>query len=287
MSSSLVRRVVVAAVGIPAAFGLVYLGGWLMAGTLGLLGAIGAWEVYRLAGHARVRPVLALGVGGAAAIPLVVFAAMPAGLGWGTAGPLLAGAGWLIAITAAVARWRRPSDQPLAAASITLFGACYAAGLPTFLLLLRYPDDVWVPRLAATWLVFLPLVVTWVCDSFAMAGGSLIGGPHLAPVLSPRKTWSGAIVGAISALLVAPLYGRLVLREAGVVAGDWPLVVVGLVIGVVGQAGDVAESLFKREAGVKDSGAFFPGHGGVLDRLDSLYWGIPGTALVLKVFGVI
>ena len=63
------------------------------------------------------------------------------------------------------------------------------------------------------------------------------------------------------------------------------LALVGLAIGTLGQLGDLAESLFKREAQVKDSGAFFPGHGGVLDRLDSLYWGIPLTVLILRVFG--
>jgi phosphatidate cytidylyltransferase len=62
------------------------------------------------------------------------------------------------------------------------------------------------------------------------------------------------------------------------------LMLVGLAIGTLGQLGDIAESLFKREAGVKDSGTFFPGHGGVLDRLDSLYWGIPVTVIILRAF---
>ncbi len=66
----------------------------------------------------------------------------------------------------------------------------------------------------------------------------------------------------------------------------WQLVVLGLVLAVMGQSGDIAESLFKRDAGVKDSGTFFPGHGGVLDRFDSLYWVLPTTAVLLALFGV-
>ncbi len=67
----------------------------------------------------------------------------------------------------------------------------------------------------------------------------------------------------------------------------WQLAVFGLVISVVGQGGDVAESLIKRVVGVKDSGTFFPGHGGVLDRLDSLYWAIPTSVLILMLFGAL
>ena len=167
---------------------------------------------------------------------------------------------------------------------MTVFGATYAGGLPAFLLVLRHAEaalSVW----AALWLVFLPLVVTWVSDTAAMAGGSLIGGRRLAPVLSPNKTWAGAISGSVGALLLAPVYGLL--APEGVSLAVWQLAVFGLVISVVGQGGDVAESLIKREVGVKDSGTFFPGHGGVLDRFDSLYWAIPTSVLMLMLFGAL
>jgi phosphatidate cytidylyltransferase len=135
--------------------------------------------------------------------------------------------------------------------------------------------------------VFLPVGLTWLADTVAMAAGSLIGGRKLAPVLSPKKTWAGAIAGSVAALALAPVYGALVLAPLGVSLTLWQLVVFGGVISVVGQVGDAAESLFKREAGVKDSGAFFPGHGGVLDRLDSLYWVIPTAGLLLMWFGTL
>jgi phosphatidate cytidylyltransferase len=133
----------------------------------------------------------------------------------------------------------------------------------------------------------MPLVVTWVCDSLAMSGGSAIGGPKLAPVLSPNKTWAGAISGSVGAVILAPLYGILVLGRFGLEIEVWQLALFGLVISVVGQIGDLSESLFKREVGMKDSGGFFPGHGGVVDRFDSLYWVLPTSALLLRLFGTI
>lgn len=285
MSSNMLRRVLVAAIGIPAALALVYLGGWVLAALLALFGAAGALELYRLAERSALRPVAPAGVVGAALLPLAAFAALPDGGGVAPAWLAVGGAVWLMAALAATMRWRTPADRPLAAAALTVFGALYAGGMPAFLLALRHGGGLapW----PATGLVFLPLALTWVGDSLAMAGGTLVGGAKLAPVLSPNKTWAGAVSGAVGAVLLAPLYGALVLAPAGITLAVWQLAVFGLVISVLGQAGDVAESLFKREAGVKDSGAFFPGHGGVLDRFDSLYWALPAAVLLLMAYGLL
>lgn len=226
------------------------------------------------------------GAGGAALFPIALFAALPAGRGLDSSWLLLGGAVWLIVVMLAALAVRGPGSRPLEAVGITVFAALYAGGLPAFLLWLRHGSSVpgaW----AGTWLVFLPLAVTWICDSLAMMGGALIGGAKLAPVLSPKKTWAGAVTGLVGALVVAPAYGWLILERVGMPVPFIGLVLVGLAIGTLGQVGDLAESLFKRQAGLKDSGAFFPGHGGVLDRLDSLYWGIPLTAVVLRAYGTI
>jgi phosphatidate cytidylyltransferase len=136
-------------------------------------------------------------------------------------------------------------------------------------------------------LVLFPLALTWICDTAAMATGILMGGPKLAPVLSPNKTWAGTIGGFLGALIGSLLLGGWVLPRVGLHLAAAQLVIVGGVVGGVAQVGDVAESLLKREAGVKDSSALIPGHGGVLDRLDSLYFVIPVAAGLFKMYGLI
>lgn len=286
MSGNMTRRVAVAAVGIPAAVGIVYVGGWVLAGLLALFGVVGTLEFYRLGASAGARPLTAVGVLGAALIPLGALATMVAGGSLVSPVAVLLGAvSWFVLVVGLTAASRGPADRPLASVALTIFAALYAGGLPAFLLLLRHQPG-W-SREAGTAVVLLPLVVTWVGDSLAMFGGKWFGGPKLAPVLSPNKTWSGAVSGAAGAVVLAPVYGLLVLTRVGIDVPSWQLVVLGLVLSVVGQSGDVAESLFKREAAVKDSGSFFPGHGGVLDRLDSLYWVIPTAVLLLMWFGTV
>jgi phosphatidate cytidylyltransferase len=129
--------------------------------------------------------------------------------------------------------------------------------------------------------------VTWVCDTAAMFGGRTFGGPKLSPVVSPGKTRSGAIAGVVGALAVAPLFSEWLFPRAGLVLGLGQALAIAGVLSVVGQVGDLAESLFKREAGVKDSSRLLPGHGGILDRLDSLYFVVPVTAAMYRFFGVI
>ncbi|MBI3983428.1 MAG: phosphatidate cytidylyltransferase [Gemmatimonadetes bacterium] len=284
MSGSLGRRIAVAAVAIPLAAGVVYAGGWILVGLLALLGALGAREVYGLAARGGAQPLPGVGYVGAALFPVLAYLARSRAdaMDW----IVLAPAAWLLLVLGVATAIRRPDRGPIAGIGVTLLGAAYAGGLPATLIFLRYPSAGAAPW-PATALAFLPLVTTWACDTCAMAGGAGFGGPKLAPTLSPAKTWSGAAAGAAGALLAAPLWGTLVVGRAGLAVSLWQLVACGAFVGTAGQFGDLAESLFKREAGVKDSGAFFPGHGGVLDRLDSLYWTVPGTALILALGGTL
>ena len=109
------------------------------------------------------------------------------------------------------------------------------------------------------------LLVVWMTDTAAYFTGKTLGGPKLAPSVSPKKTWSGACGGVLAAAMVGYVFAHIwSLPSAGVVA------FVSAVVSVVGQFGDLVESAFKRRFGVKDSGALIPGHGGALDRMDSL-----------------
>jgi len=288
MDSEMVRRVGFAAVAIPVALLIVWYGGVPLAALLAVAGALGTGELFGLAERGGTRPARALGMTTAAAIPLVTYVALArpsVGAAVAAAG-VYAAALWLLLLLTWVLAARSPGDRPLEAVSVTLLGVAYTGGLPAFLLLIRHaqlPTRSWAGAL----LVFFPLVVTWVCDTAAMFGGRTFGGPKLAPTVSPGKTRSGTVAGVIGALVVAPLFAVWVFPRVGVEMRLWEAVAVAGVLSVVGQVGDLAESLFKRQAGVKDSSHLIPGHGGILDRLDSLYFVVPVTAAMYRFFGVI
>ena len=286
MASNKTVRVIVAAIGIPVAASIIYAGGWVLVALLALLAATGALELYRIGALAGLRPLGVPGVVGAALLPVLAYLALPDG---GAVAPrwlAFAAVAWFVVTVSMGTFQRRPGDRPLASVGVTLFGALYAGGMLAFLVPIRH-----APALPSAWaaaaLVLLPLATTWICDSVAMEVGTRVGGPRLAPTLSPKKTWSGAVGGSLGAVVGAPLYGVLILERVGVALPLWQLALFGLVVSVVGQIGDVSESLFKREVGIKDSGTLFPGHGGVLDRLDSLYWVIPTSAILLAAYGVV
>lgn len=137
-------------------------------------------------------------------------------------------------------------------------GVLYAASLGVGLLTLRNSDN----GLAAVLVLF---AVVWATDTGAFFAGRLIGGERLWPAVSPNKTWAGAIgglvVGVIAGLIAAPLLN---------VSLNLPLVLIILLLSIASQAGDLFESAIKRWFGAKDSGSIVPGHGGLMDRVDSL-----------------
>ena len=278
-SKNLVQRIAVAVVAIPVVVGIIWLGGWTLAATLAVLGVLGAREIYDFARRQGIEPLERTGWLAAAGIPLLAY--------WAKAPAFLLGAIWLmVTMTIAMAR-RGPSGRPLTSVSITMFACLYASGMLTFLIAIRHGSGAATRPLAYVLLTLFPLVITWICDTAAMAAGTAVGGPKLAPVLSPKKTRAGAVGGTLAGVITALALGKLVLNRQGWSFTPGQLLLFGLAVSIVGQIGDVAESLFKREAGLKDSSTLIPGHGGVLDRLDSLYFVIPTAAGLYRMFGMI
>lgn len=287
MDANLVRRVGFAIAAIPVVLLTVWYGGLPLALLLAIAAALGTRELFDLAERQQIRPARVIGLASAAAVAPIAYATLAApdvravvAAAWPYAAAL-----WLIAVLTWALAARDPTERPLAAVAITLLAVAYTGALPAFLLDMRHHGHG-LRSWAGAWLVFFPLVVTWVCDTAAMFGGRAIGGPKLAPGVSPGKTRSGSVAGVIGGLLVAPLFAALIFPRVGVGVPLWQLTAIAAVLGVVGQIGDLVESLFKREAGVKDSSHLIPGHGGVLDRLDSLYFVVPVAAAMYRLFGI-
>jgi phosphatidate cytidylyltransferase len=128
------------------------------------------------------------------------------------------------------------------------------------------------------WLIVGLFLIVWATDTGALVAGNLVGGPKLAPVLSPNKTWAGTIGGILAAAIAEAIY-------VGVLGGNPVLAsVYGAGLAVVAHAGDLFESWVKRSFHRKDSGSLIPGHGGVLDRVDSTLFAVSALAVLVLVF---
>lgn len=135
-------------------------------------------------------------------------------------------------------------------------------------------------------LVLMPLVAAWGSDTCALFAGMAFGKHKLAPVISPKKTVEGAIGGVIGAMLLMLLVAFIFNNKAGLEIHYLSAAVLGAVGAVFGQIGDLSFSIIKRQTGIKDYGHLFPGHGGVLDRFDSVVFVAPLAELVLRLSGV-
>ena len=273
----LARRVAFAVVAAPLAVAVVWIGGLPLALLLAAVSAGAAWELYRIARATGVDALDAVGIPLAAAIPLVVHARQ-VGL---PPVPLSLGAVIFVGIVGAVIWARGTAGRPLAVAAVTAFGVLYTGALLSYGYLLRYHRFA-VGAAAGTAVVGLPLILTWASDIGAYFVGRAIGGRKLIPSVSPAKTVAGAVGGLAATMLVSLLYVNFVLRPyASLSLSPWSALLFGAAISVAAQIGDLAESLLKREAGVKDSSRLLPGHGGLLDRFDSLLFVLPLAYVLL------
>jgi phosphatidate cytidylyltransferase len=170
---------------------------------------------------------------------------------------------FLLGLSVATLATRRPVVEALPAAGVSS-GALLLLALP-----LSYAVRLHGVSRAGPFLLLFALVITWIGDTAAYFVGRAIGRHPLAPHLSPKKTWEGSAASLLGAVLAGLAFRYRVNMEAGHLIG---MAAAG---NVAGQIGDLLESAYKRSAGVKDSGALLPGHGGVLDRIDALVLAFP------------
>ncbi|ACL23469.1 phosphatidate cytidylyltransferase [Chloroflexus aggregans] len=189
------------------------------------------------------------------------------------------------ALIVEIARHERQTS--LLSWALTFAGAYYVGGLLSSYLLLRQLDmplqNGWLAFAGippgAAW-VFFTLAITWLQDTGAFFVGRKLGRTKMAPILSPKKSWEGFFGGMAAAIATAlfcvPLLGLPITL--------WQAAILGVVAGIFGPLGDLAESLIKRQVGVKDSGFIIPGHGGILDRIDSILFTGPVVYYFIVLF---
>lgn len=257
--SNLARRVATALVALPALLAALFLGPpWLTVAVVALALCLGLLEFAALLRARGIRPMRGMGLLLAAALFLDVISP-----GWLSVPFAPLGALLLLAFTL----WRGRDFESVTAAAATLLGAVYLGALGGTIAALR----ILPPVDEGAWRVVLLLGILVFSDSFAFFVGHAIGRRRLAPSVSPGKSVEGALGGLVGGVL-----GALAVRHLGL--PDLPILHaggLGLAVAAMGIVGDLDESLIKRWAGVKDSGTLFPGHGGMLDRLDSLLFGAP------------
>jgi phosphatidate cytidylyltransferase len=262
---------------------------WVLAAVSGAVALVAVAEFLKLITHYGVQPlgqptyacvallfayVIVTATG---RTPLVETAAAIYGIALGTAlAPFL-----FLAI--AMRRADLSSGYPAAAASV--FAFAYVA-IPMALLV-----EIRQQAAGAIWVIYTLLAV-WAGDVFAYFVGKAVGRHRMSPAVSPKKTWEGAVASVLASVIVGTLWFqhapgisatllrvRLIGRHDGIFSLEQPqlgpIVVLSVAVNLAAQLGDLVESLIKRGAGVKDSGAILPGHGGMLDRIDAMLFAVP------------
>jgi phosphatidate cytidylyltransferase len=258
--SPFVSRIAVAAILLPIVLGVVWLGGWWLFGLALVGGLIALHELYAMS--RGLRPIV---LGGYAGLVVALLGAQLGGPTWVLLGILATLAAALLVFFVSSAR-----QNAVAGFAVTLLGVVWVGGGLACLMLVRdVPDH---GRLV----VFAILLTVFADDTAAFFVGRAIGRHRLAPAISPGKSWEGFVAGTIAGIAVT----FFALYEQDVVTTGESLLL-GAAITIAATLGDLFESAVKRDLGVKDSGHILAGHGGVLDRVDSLLWAGPAAYVTL------
>ena len=266
--SSLSQRVLVTIVLIPLGVGVIAQGRWPFALFVAFILGIAAWEYWHLFSAGGYQPSVFLLVGGTAA--LVISRHI-----WGfELSGLLLSLAVMGSFAVQVVNYRKSEKTAALDININLGGLLYLGWLGSYLISLRnLPDGLW------WFLVVMPAI--WFSDAGAYLVGSRIGRHKLAPLISPNKSWEGYLAGVVlGPLAVAGLAAMWHLVAPAVTVER--AVLVAVVVAVLSPLGDLGESLLKRGFGMKDTSHILPGHGGVMDRIDSWLWAAPIGYYLIK-----
>ena len=256
----MLQRLLIGIIGVPLVFAVAL---WfphvVMSVAIMLICAIAAFELMNAAGLGKRRLLLVVSVGLACAVPL-----------WADAEGSFASLLLILIIALSALFIAGFFDTAITFAGIC--GAFFAGFAPAMAL----SSLLSISHLPQGRILFLmPFAVSWLCDAFAYFGGSLLGKHKLAPKLSPKKTIEGAISGLAGAFVGMTVFGIILGGVTGQEVDYLRIFVAALLGGIASQFGDLVFSYIKRQCGIKDFGTVLPGHGGILDRFDSLIFTAP------------
>ncbi len=262
--SNTVSRLVFGAALLPATLGLVWLGGWWLFGFAMALGVVGIHELGNMTRSLRPMVIAAY-----AGVALTLLGAQLGGPGWA-----LGGVAASLGLAFVLKGLSDTRGSVTVSVATTVLGTAWVGLGGAFLILLRgIPEH---GRLAC----YAVLLAIFASDTFAYFGGRLLGRHKMAPILSPKKTWEGFGFGVAACVFVAwvSVYDRHFLSHP-------QALVLGVAVAVAAPLGDLFESAVKRDMQVKDSGKLLGGHGGVLDRVDSILFAVPAAYYLVAAFG--
>jgi phosphatidate cytidylyltransferase len=264
--SPLLSRVLVAAILLPLVIGLVYLGGWWLFWLALVGGLLALHELY-----AMTRDLRPLVLGGYLGFALTLLGLQLGGLGW-----MLGGLLTTFVFAFVVYGLGGVRQSATTSFAVTLLGVAWVgAGIGCLLLIRDIPEF-------GFWAVMAVLFTVFAADTGAFFVGRTFGRHRMAPVISPAKSWEGFVGGVLAAVGIAFV---ILYRDRDEFLTIPESLVLGLVIALAAVLGDLFESAVKRDLEVKDSGRVLGGHGGVLDRLDSLLWAGPAAYFAILAFG--
>jgi len=243
------KRIITALCVIPLLIAAIWFGTPWFTVFVAIWGLLAVFEFYKIVAVSKVPPLAYLGL-----IWTLLFILSPH-CGYDFLMPLLLTSGVILSLICLLLLPQK--EKAFTGWAWTMTGILYVGWLLSYLVALRGFDA------GRDW-VFLALFTTFGSDTAAFFVGKALGRHHLAPSISPGKTWEGAIAGVLGAIIVSLIFTVFMPLSYG------QAIFLGLLVSIFGQLGDLVESLFKRNMGVKDSGKLIPGHGGFLDRIDSV-----------------